>query len=246
MNHNDFILSPVSDILKNVVSASTGIGNGIETYPLFDYIMQSAFLKMTGAQEQKMKCISWELATHDYELRYIRFTQNRLGECSCYKEKSIIYKDIIEQIEKHSSTTFNTNQADKIKILRKTSSSINDTFLDSNLLIWAQKSFYEYRNIWSNVSYGYFFVDKNNMLAETANHSLKKIYENQLYKHRNRIAHNTQSYQQNLPTLKTLIKEDYIHENYFIYFSILILIDNIFMDLYRKYHEVINGEDIFL
>ena len=65
-NHTEFILSPITGILKDVVSASTGIGSGIETYPLCDYIMQSVFLKMTGFQEQKMKCICWELATNDY------------------------------------------------------------------------------------------------------------------------------------------------------------------------------------
>ena len=71
------------------IPANAGIGNGIETYPLGDYIMQSVFLKMTGFQEQKMKCICWELASNDYEYRYYRFTQNKLGECSNYKEKNI-------------------------------------------------------------------------------------------------------------------------------------------------------------
>src|SRR5688572_16987320 len=85
-NHTEFILSPTTDILRDVVSASAGIGHGIETYPLCDYVMQSAFLKMTGFQEQKMKCICWELATNDYEYRY-EFTKNPLGECSSYKEK---------------------------------------------------------------------------------------------------------------------------------------------------------------
>jgi hypothetical protein len=51
--HTDFILSPITDILREVVSANAGIGNGIETYPLSEYILQSAFLKMTGFQEQK-------------------------------------------------------------------------------------------------------------------------------------------------------------------------------------------------
>lgn len=63
MNHNKFILLPISEILKDVATASVGVGTGIETYPLCDYVMQSVFLKMTGSQEQKMKCICWELAS---------------------------------------------------------------------------------------------------------------------------------------------------------------------------------------
>ena len=73
LNHTDFILAPISDILKDSISASDGIGSGMETFPLSDYVMQSVFLKMTGFQEQKMKCIVWDLATIDYEYRYKRY-----------------------------------------------------------------------------------------------------------------------------------------------------------------------------
>ncbi len=78
------------------------------------------------------------------------------------------------------------------------------------------------------------------MLADITNGiSLKKIYENNLYKHRNRVAHNTQSYQRNLPTLKTLANENYQYDNYFVWFAILVLIDEIFIILYEKYLKTI-------
>ncbi|MBE9140017.1 hypothetical protein IQ254_22940 [Nodosilinea sp. LEGE 07088] len=236
MSHNSFILSPVDRTLEDAISASMGIGSGIETYPLCDYIMQSVFLKMTGSQEQKMKCICWELATNDYEYRYARYTQSPLGECSNYKDKNNIYKDLIQQIEKHISHPYNTNEATRIDMLCKTKSSIDQVFSDSNLLIWAQKSFYEYCNIWRDVTHKYFATNSTNLFSEVScSYSLKKMYENHLYKYRNRIAHNTQSYQQNLPTLKTLEDDYHRYENYFIYFAILILIDNIFTHIYRDY-----------
>ena len=236
MNHNSFILSPICRILKDVISASIGIGSGIETYPLCDYVMQSVFLKMTGSQEQKMKCVCWELATNDYEYRYARFTQRPLGECSNYNDKKLIYRDLVKQIEKCASTSYKMNEATKKDILSRTKSSIDQVFLESNLLIWAQKSFYEYSDIWADVTDKYFATDNNNLFSEIAtSYSLKKMYENHLYKHRNRVAHNTQSYQQNLPTLKTLENESYKYDNYFIYFAILILIDNIFINMYREY-----------
>ena len=102
-NHKDFILSPITNILYDVASASAGVGSGIETYPLCDYIMQSAFLKMTGFQEQKMKCICWELASNDYEYRYKEIYSKILGECSHYDDKNKIYKDLIALIKNHSS-----------------------------------------------------------------------------------------------------------------------------------------------
>ncbi|WP_299583913.1 hypothetical protein [Mucilaginibacter sp.] len=41
--HKDFILTPISGILKDVVAANIGIRDGIETYPLSEYILQSVF-----------------------------------------------------------------------------------------------------------------------------------------------------------------------------------------------------------
>lgn len=234
-NHKDFILSPITDILTDVVSANAGIGSGIETFPLCDYIMQSVFLKMTGFQEQKMKCICWEMATNDYEYRY-EFTKNPLGECSNYKDKQTIYKDLIKQIKKQNSGFNVSSDINKVSILANTTSEITDKFSDTNLSVWTQKSFNDYRNIWSEVLYTYFANDDFNLFTGiSGSGSLKKIYEDHLYKQRNRIAHNTQSYQQNLPTLKTLVTEDYKYENYFIFFSILVLIDSIFIELYKKY-----------
>lgn len=239
VNHNKFILSPVSNILKDVVSASSGIGDGIETYPLCDYVMQSVFLKMTGAQEQKMKCIVWELATNDYDYRYERFTKSPLGECSNYTEKKIIYNDLIKQIEKYMGNSFDVNSIDKNNILQKTNKLITDTFLGTNLLIWTQMSFNEYRIIWNDISDEYFAIKKELLLKKdnisSTGKALFEMYEEHLYKHRNRVAHNTLSYQQNLPTLNTLEKNDYLYNNYFIYFSIIILIDNIIMSLYNEY-----------
>ncbi|WP_207212960.1 hypothetical protein, partial [Citrobacter werkmanii] len=105
----------------------------------------------------------------------------------------------------------------------------------------------EYKSLWSNISEKYFankenlFVNKKN-IEKNIEKDLVDMYE-YLYKHRNRVAHNTLSYQQNLPTLKTLLNENYQYENYFIYFSMLILIDNIFISLYEHYLKAMNQPD---
>ena len=241
-NHTEFILTPITNILNDVVTASAGIGNGIETFPLCDYVMQSVFIKMTGFQEQKMKCICWEMATNDYEYRYT-FTKNPLGECSNYKDKQTIYKDLIKQIKKYDSNFNVTNDINSATILTQTTAEITDRFYNSNLSIWVQKSFNEYGTIWGSILHTYFANDETNLFTGVANEiALKTIYEDHLYKHRNRIAHNTLSYQQNLPTLKTLLDKDYKYENYFIYFSILVLIDNIFIELYKKYLTILDDK----
>lgn len=243
MNSNNFILASISSMLEDAVSATSGVGFGIETYPLCDYVMQSVFLKMTGALEQKMKCICWEMATNNYEYRYYRYSQNPLGECSSYKEKKEIYKDLIEQISKFKNEAFDPHSLGRPNILSESSLQVKKSFADSNLMIWAQKGFNEYQEIWNAVSEKYFAHDKNNLFTNKSNlpgmgstkKSLDEIYTDHLYRHRNRVAHNTFSYQQNLPTLNTLVSEGYTYDNYFVYFSILLLTDNIFIKLFEEY-----------
>lgn len=247
MNHANFILTPSSEILKDVASASSGIGSGIETFPLCDYVMQSVFLKMTGAQEQKMKCICWELATHDYEYRYDRFSRQPLGECSAYKDKKTIYADLIKLILRNQPSLSLTDIIDTAPLATETMQIIKDAFEGSNLLIWANKSFNEFIDIWQDFSPDHFATDKHNLFTNRSNlanrnlwkdkKTLVEIYDGHLYNHRNRVAHNTLSYQQNLPTLKALVEKDFQYNNYFIYFAILILLDKVFITLFEKYQQ---------
>ena len=75
---------------------------------------------------------------------------------------------------------------------------------------------------------------------EFISNKLKSFYENDLYNQRNRLAHNTLSYQENLPSLKTLVNEDDSSRNYFRYFATLILIDNIFIYLYKEFRRTLD------
>lgn len=249
MNHSNFILTPISEILKDVASASSGIGSGIESFPLCDYVMQSVFLKMTGAQEQKMKCICWELATHDYEYRYERFSRQPLGECSAYNDKKTIYTDLVKSILRGKPSLAVTDIVDGDSLILETMRVIEATFKGTNLLIWAQKSFNEFVDIWQDFSSKHVAVNEHHLFtsrSQLANNDpvknkkdLAEIYKGHLYNQRNRVAHNTLSYQQNLPTLKALVEADFKYNNYFIYFAILILLDKVFIALFDKYQEML-------
>lgn len=232
--HSDFIFLPISNILKEATSASAGIGTGIETFPLCDYVMQSIFIKMTGFQEQKMKCICWDAASIDFEYRY-QFTKNPLGECSSYADKNAIYKDLIKLIKKHGGS-FNDAFFDKESLIKQASDEIFEIFKETNLSIWAQSAFFDFQKIRSSI--------KKNHIASAidifCDPELKSWYVDHLYRHRNRVAHNTSSYQQNLPTLKALMDEKYKYENYFLFFFMLMLIDKIFIEVHGKFLHAIN------
>ncbi len=55
--HRDFILTPSLSVIEDAVNACSGVGSGMGTYPLKDYLFQSLFLQLTGFQEQKLKLL---------------------------------------------------------------------------------------------------------------------------------------------------------------------------------------------
>ena len=223
MKHTKFILTPITSILKDAVSASSSIGTGIETYPLCDYIMQSIFLKMTGSQEQKFKCICWDIATDDFEYRYRNLLKNGIGECSNLSDKNKIYKTMVEK----SSLINDQSRKD---ILINTKSSLERAIQQTVLEIWLQNDFFCYRRFVSSIHKNHFATTKNDLFSAQ---NLKDAYIT-LYDHRNRCAHILLSYQHNIPTLDTLRSDKNTYNNYFVQFFVLILIDNIIIHLYQK------------
>lgn len=254
--HKEFILKPISTILREGVSACRGISGGIENIAICDYVMQTLFLRMTGFQEQKLKCICWELATNDYEYRYERFSRKTLGECSCYDEKNTVMNDLIDFISKIDSTFDAVHYIDKHLLINEVHDEIDSIFQQSVLRTWAEHQYLDYEKIISHVqpycyltkgakNYALFAKCDNcthfNKTTKTCNSGCVKNFAyafDMLYKHRNRCAHNTLSYQQNLPTLSALSAPELIYENYFFRFFLLMLIDNIFVKLYQSYTEV--------
>lgn len=289
-----FIRTPITDILKDTVNACNGIGQGIETQSLGEYVLQTTFLKMTGASEQKLKCICWEMATRDYAYRY-QYLKKNYGECSSYADKNSIYKDLIDRIlaidsdfsidrlfedvdisekideliekkikEAQKKQEANKNRAlnaDEVKrleegirmnfnrngisdkdkayftrmvLFEKVQEQLTNILGRSLIERWKQNDYLDYIGLWKDLS-GYSFAQGDMLLCK----ELHELYTEIIYVHRNRCAHNLLSYQDNLPTLKTLINENFVYDNYYFRFSILILLDEIFVRLYKAYLEVI-------
>lgn len=302
--HEKFILTSISTEIEKAISATEGIGDGIETYPLNEYMLHSLFLKMTGFQEQKMKCIAWEMGTEDFEFRRKLLYDLKLGEYSNFEAKNKIYLSLITIINKNSNSFSifeekeeykkvkddldnklkakkskedaknKKNQKMKtekieneikdlekeiedknteIKILENKIKELEDKskiMEISNLSFNKTKELFENKvfAIWNQKKYDYFCrnglndFDYLNLLnkKEFISNKLKSFYENDLYNQRNRLAHNTLSYQENLPSLKTLVNEDDSSRNYFRYFATLILIDNIFIYLYKEFRRTLD------
>ena len=287
-------MTPIASILRDTVTACNGIGNGIETQSLAEYVLQTTFLKMTGAQEQKLKCICWEMATNDFDYRY-HYLKKDYGECSSYSDKNSIYRDLVEMIVKYDTTfsvaelfcdvdisskenvlidkkikeakkaqerqkgrkltdaelqslingieaSWTTNgicEKDRAKysrvVLFESMQDLVEEIIRGTMVSqWEQHNYQNYIKNWKILANDPFALD--NALMDK---DWQDFYTNVVYKHRNRCAHNLSSFQNNLPTLKTLVGEEYVYDNYYYRFSFLLLLDDIFMRLYKAYIKAI-------
>ena len=77
------------NLLEEGVNACRSLSDGIQLEPLREYFLSSLFLRMTGAQEQKLKCLCWELATHDMTMNFdtigFKVISITLGKCRAKK-----------------------------------------------------------------------------------------------------------------------------------------------------------------
>ncbi len=148
--HSEFILSPLVDLLKNGLSACKGTGDGIESFPLCEYVTQSLFLKLTSAQEQKIKCICWDLATVDYEYRYEFLNNKNYGECSNWNSKNGVYNDLISAIQK-IDISFVPSQIFDSVFLTRLLDKILQIYENSVLNVWLKRELCFYKANYSSI-----------------------------------------------------------------------------------------------
>lgn len=255
--HSDFILAPVSDILCDTSTITHSMSWGIEMYPLWDNIMQSIFMKMTGAQEQKMKCICWEIATIDFDLRREIYFPWNLNECSQITDKrkvlNFLRKAIVKQKKDFNISTIDTNE-----IWNSTKDILDEFHTNTSSMGFCEREYQEYVEIFSSIGkdcldISTFFKncsncthnnDSNKPFTCTIKKGLNEMYSC-LYIHRNRCAHNLTSYQQNRPSLEILSGIDSVYENYYIRFALLIIIDKIMITLYQIFQHEANHLKLF-
>lgn len=226
-----FIVTPIAEIMEETALASCGVASGIESYAISDYIFQTLFLKMTGSMEQKMKCICWDMATNDPEFRY-KYLENigKYGGGSSYDSKNFVYKHLIQQIQKEEENFNPIFFLKHTEIHSMALSAVVNAFNGSKVSTWNQQHFDSFEDSFRDILTSGF--GDTNLL----NTPWIEVYKN-LYDHRNRCAHNTPSYQQNLPTLKQLACKENKYENYYFRFGLLLLIDYVFISLYEEYYK---------
>ena len=308
--HSDFISESLIEILKSGINACNSLSGSIESFPMAEYFMQSLFLKLTGALEQKTKCICWDLATNNYYYRYDFLHNRNYGECSTYDEKNKIFNDIIrcikdinpsfklyriwddipidnskfnkerskwenkiqvvrnkeisDKINKRNLSGCPMNQSEKEKLekginnkplpeedfrvlingikraewFQEQLSVIKDLLIKSRLKEWFPRESNFYITKLNSVFKSNDFAVTNNKMLALLGGSMVNFYKKVVYDHRNRCAHNTLSYQRNLPSLARLADSKYMYHNYFFRYTLIVLMDSVIVKLYDYYRTI--------
>lgn len=230
--HVSFIRRPIALYLQEAVDACSNLGEGIENYAIIGFVMQTCFLNMTGASEQKMKCICWEVATDDYEYRY-EWLKTSIGEYSAYADKNGVYKMLINQIRKENPA-YVFSDKDCEEVIKEATQEFEDIIADTPLALWSERLYNEAKTVMTLLTTDN-LATEDNLLVDTKDVKVQTIYTDYLYRQRNRLAHNATSYQENLPSLKSLAVSNGRCENYYLWFVLLMVIDGVFRRLFEEY-----------
>ena len=191
---------------------------------------------MTGASEQKLKCICWEMATFDYEYRY-KMLLSPMGECSCYDDKNMIFKSMQDVIIRLDAENISNKTIEKPykQILANNIKNDIISIIDKSLIsVMKEQEFQSFKGS-KNIIQTSLFANYGQGKISFLEKDLKDFYASVVFRYRNRYAHNLKSYQENLPSLSGLKDGIYEKENYFTMLSILILMDELYMKLYGIY-----------
>lgn len=198
--HKEFIKTPISILLEEAVTACSTLGNGIETQPLKEYVLQTLFIKMTGFQEQKCKCIVWDFATNDFDFRF-EFLKKSSHGISSFTEVDSVFKVLVDQLRKNNfdlADYFNMNF--KKRLILHSVCSIVKIFRDTNIQFLDEVQFKTFKR--SVMTLGFEAIapcflkksgEDNWILFNSSGLKEKELFllYKALFNHRNRCAHNT-------------------------------------------------------
>ena len=212
--------------MEEAASACSVIIGGIESYPISEYVFQSLFLKMTGFQEQKLRCICWYIASFNYQFRYDYLDKYKdFHQFSAQKDKNAVWGLINGLIRIYDDSKVLISLDERDKMVKEVTGNIASIFRQSILSEWNKRQYLEFIKWAANIQLGE-IAEGGKLLSG----KLFAIYED-MYDSRNKYAHNTLSYQQNLPSLKSLTAGK--AGNFYCWFFLLTLIDKLFVNRFK-------------
>lgn len=260
--HSLFIETPISVILQDASKVFDCISWGMESFALAEYLLNSIFIKMTGAQEQKFKCLVWEIGAEDYRFRYEHiYGKWEYGECSALEAKTKILASLYESthnlckqksfandLKDYKEGQFTNVKQQIVDFYNKTlKRSVNQRDFEDFCRLWDKKFIYldGFANIVENEKENKFVIAtsvdqlKKDEKAKVERMILFSDIYNHLFRFRNICAHNLKSYQQDYYNLYELREKSSVTDNYFFRFATLMIMDAIAIKLYKNFQSVV-------
>ena len=232
--HTDFIISDIFDVVDDAFMSTSSIGQNIAHYSLCEYLFQSVFLRLTGYQEQKLKCILWEIASDDLDFRYKYLSGSvKVNECSQLSDKNIVYNILKKTLEDKNHPFLFPYEIEINRQISEIKDNLISKFETSVFRNWLPREYSRFIEFSSNIRYkrdGYFTLKS----IFGGDNYLNEAFD-KLYRHRNRCAHNLLSYQSNVPELLDFTKDVDGSDNYFTRILLLCMIDNVFTRMFKFY-----------
>lgn len=232
--HTDFIISDIFDVIDDAIMSTSSIGQNIAHYSLCEYLFQSVFLRLTGYQEQKLKCILWEIASDDLDFRYKYLSGSvKVNECSQLSDKNIVYNILKKTLEDKNHPFLFPDEIEINRQISEIKDNLISKFETSVFRKWLPREYSRFIEFSSNIRYkrdGYFTLKS----IFGGDNYLNEAFD-KLYRHRNRCAHNLLSYQSNVPKLLDFTKDVDGSDNYFTRILLLCMIDNVFTRMFKFY-----------
>lgn len=252
--HSAFIATPMSSLLDEFNFSVSSLTPMMETSTLSEYLLRALFLKMTGFQEQKMKCVCWTIANNNFDYR-AELLRDKLGECSSKEDKQnviVLLRDKIQDLDSNFDVVKYISAWDLCQM--------SDMYLQKWYSLCPIKEslslhYQDYQDFFKKVPLqNTCFIcsnkkkplmehcegctPKKNCIIKLDVLSMSDVYK-LVYNHRNRCAHNLESYQPNFPDLDRIVSVKSKYDNYFVRFFILLVIDDIVRYLYAKYESLL-------
>jgi hypothetical protein len=245
-NDLNFIKRPLTNILEKVSWEISCLDAGFTTIYVLRHILDSTFLQITGALEQKVKYIYWELGNNSCELKDEILTGwDRIKTYSRRDGKNKVLKIVGKEI---------TRLGKKVDITQKNywtdvEKNIKYFYENGKLTEYYKKEYEEYKDFnlgdlaenenskndeHNNI---YLFKNTDNKNTNNNNKNILDDFYDKAINYRNRIAHNTKSSLNNLPDFTTLRDENYKYENIFLRFAIMLLADRTFIEVFDQYEK---------
>ena len=254
-NHSEYIKTPITSLLDEAIAILSNMEWNMRSFAIAEYILHSLFLKMTGAQEQKFKCLVWEIGSLDLEFRKDQIFDKKweYGECS----KTEIIKALYNCIKKHqwNKDEIIISQNDRDGIFECGKEHIKDLYERALKASVYHREYNDFCRIWNTkiMPTDSFCMENNGQLMtlkSRENYStkdrdniitFKDVYDN-LYYFRNLCAHNFKAFQTNHFDFNRMRKAVDVANNYFFMFAALIVIDEIVTSFYKKLESLINTD----